>query len=56
MEEIVPEIGHVVMLREGALFKAGPTHELLNDATLSALFGWEMEVRQAGGFYGVRLR
>ncbi|WP_213948844.1 ATP-binding cassette domain-containing protein [Luteibacter sp. dw_328] len=56
VEEIVPEIGHVVMLREGRLFDQGPKERLLADDRLSELFGWEMEVERGNGFYGARLR
>ncbi|MET0255545.1 MAG: ATP-binding cassette domain-containing protein [Luteibacter sp.] len=56
VEEIVPEIGHVVMLREGALFGQGPKSVLLADDRLSELFGWTMEVDRTDDFYGARLR
>lgn len=56
VEEIVPEIDHVVMLRDGDLFDQGPKHELLADDRLSELFGWRMEVERGNGFYGARLR
>ncbi|UPG90626.1 ATP-binding cassette domain-containing protein [Luteibacter aegosomaticola] len=56
VEEIVPEIGHVVMLRDGALHAQGPKHELLADEHLSALFDWQMEVARVDGFYDARLR
>jgi iron complex transport system ATP-binding protein len=56
VEEIVPEIGHVVMLRDGALFDQGAKDRLLADEHLSDLFGWRMEVERTDGFYGARLR
>jgi iron complex transport system ATP-binding protein len=56
VEEIVPAIGHVVMLRDGRLFDQGPKQRLLADEHLSELFGWPMEVERANGFYGARLR
>jgi iron complex transport system ATP-binding protein len=56
VEEIVPEIGHVVMLRDGRLFDEGPKERLLADDRLSELFGWRMEVERNHGFYGARLR
>ncbi|HVI56476.1 MAG TPA: ATP-binding cassette domain-containing protein [Luteibacter sp.] len=56
VEEIVPEIGHVVMLRDGRLFDHGPKQRLLADDRLSELFGWPMEVERDNGFYGARLR
>ncbi len=56
VEEIVPEIGHVVMLRDGRLFDEGPKARLIADERLSALFGWPTRVDEADGFYGARLR
>ena len=53
---LLPEIGHVVMLREGRLFDQGTKERLLADDRLSELFGWEMEVERGNGFYGARLR
>ena len=56
VEEIVPEIDHVVMLRDGRVFDQGPKQRLLADRHLSELFGWPMEVERGNGFYGARLR
>jgi iron complex transport system ATP-binding protein len=56
VEEIVPEIGHVVMLRDGRLFDQGPKTDMLADDRLSTLFDWHMEVERGNGFYGTRLR
>lgn len=56
VEEIIPEIGHVVMLRDGALHAQGPKDELLADEHLSELFDWRMEVARVDGFYDARLR
>lgn len=56
VEEIVPEIDHVVMLRDGRLYRQGPKANLLADEHLSGLFDWPMDVEHSGGFYGARLR
>lgn len=56
VEEIVPEIGHVVMLRDGAVFAEGAKDTLLVDERLSALFDWPMAIERTGAFYGARLR
>jgi len=56
VEEIVPEIGHVVMLRDGQVFAEGPKTSLLADARLSDLFGWGMAVERSGDFFSARLR
>jgi iron complex transport system ATP-binding protein len=51
LEEIVPEMDRVVLLRQGAIFADGPKAELLTSARLSALFGVPLDVTEAGGFY-----
>ena len=56
VEEIIPEIGHVVMLSEGRLFAEGPKERMLAEAKLSALFDWPMDVARVDGFYDARLR
>ena len=39
LEELVPEIGHVVLLRDGRVIADGPRAQALNDAHLSQAFG-----------------
>lgn len=39
VDDIVPEIERVIMLRDGRIFKDGPAEELLSSAVLSDLFG-----------------
>lgn len=56
VEEIVPEIEHVVMLRDGRLHAQGRKERLLDGTGLSALFDWDMAVERNGEFYGARLR
>lgn len=51
LEEIVPEIDRVVLLRQGQIFAEGPKRELLTSARLSALYGVPLEVSEAGEFY-----
>ncbi|URL58245.1 ATP-binding cassette domain-containing protein [Luteibacter flocculans] len=56
VEEIVPEIEHVVMLRDGRLHAQGGKAQLLDGNALSTLFDWRMDVERHGEFYGTRLR
>ncbi|MBB3226259.1 iron complex transport system ATP-binding protein [Luteibacter sp. Sphag1AF] len=56
IEEIVPEIDHVVMLRNGSLFDQGPKVRLLRDERLSTLFDWDIAVDTDDAFYAARLR
>jgi iron complex transport system ATP-binding protein len=51
LEEIVPEIDRVVLLRQGTIFADGSKGELLTSRRLSALFGVPLEVSEADGFY-----
>lgn len=51
LEEIVPEIERVILLREGRLIGDGSRAELFNDDTLSALFGGRVRVEYEHGHY-----
>ena len=51
LEEIIPEIERVVLLRRGTVYADGPKTELLSSARLSALYGVPVEVTETGGFY-----
>jgi iron complex transport system ATP-binding protein len=49
VEEIVPCISHALLLREGAVLRAGPRKEVLTSAALRQLFGRPVHLRQRGG-------
>ena len=49
IEEIIPEIERVVMLRSGKILADGPRAELLRDAPLSELFGGPIHVVDQAG-------
>jgi iron complex transport system ATP-binding protein len=49
IEEIIPEIERVVMLRGGKILADGPRAELLRDAPLSGLFGGPIHVVDQAG-------
>src|SRR5206468_2073797 len=51
LEEIIPEIDRVVMLRAGTVFADGAKDQLLTEDRLSALFGLRVEVTEKGGIY-----
>lgn len=48
VEEILPEIGHLVLLREGRVLAEGAKAELLTGAVLSDLFGMATTVERRG--------
>lgn len=51
VEEILPEIAHVVLLREGKLLRKGSKHSVLTNEALSEAFGMPMRVAQQGDYY-----
>lgn len=44
LEEVLPEIGHVVLLREGCVFAEGDADAMLTAERLSALYGMPLRV------------
>ena len=56
IEEIVPEIGRVILLREGRIAGDGPKHEALTAERLSELFGSPVAVEESGGYVYARPR
>ncbi|HEX7916852.1 ABC transporter ATP-binding protein [Rudaea sp.] len=55
LEEILPEIDHVILLCEGRVFAQGPKHEVLRSETLSAQYAAAIRVRRNGGYYHAEL-
>lgn len=51
LEEIVPEITRVVLLRGGTVVADGPKQELLTSARMSDLFGASVQVGEDQGIY-----
>ena len=51
IEEILPEIGRVVMLRDGKVYRDGSKPDLIESNHLSALFGAGMAVDKVGEYY-----
>jgi len=54
VEEIVPEIVQIVLLKNGRIAGAGPKADLLTDKKLSSVFGGEMQVEEKDGFFSAR--
>lgn len=55
VEEILPEMERVVMMRDGRLARDGTKVELLTDAALSDLFGLPIRVSERGGWFGAEV-
>ena len=51
VEEILPEIDHVLLLHEGKLLREGSKANVLTDAGLSDAFGMRMRVGRQGEYY-----
>ena len=51
VEEIIPEIQSVVLLRQGRVVAAGSKHTILTDGNLSAAFGASIALTEAAGYY-----
>lgn len=56
VEEILPEIRQVVLLRAGRVVAAGPKAAVLTDACLGAAFGMPLETGQSDGWFHANLR
>jgi iron complex transport system ATP-binding protein len=53
LPDIIPEIGRVVLIREGTVYCDGPKERVLQAEPLSGLFGIPVEVLERGGYYHV---
>jgi iron complex transport system ATP-binding protein len=56
LEEIIPEIGRVVLLRAGRIAADGPTAEMLTPGRLSDLFETPVAVERVDGYHYARPR
>jgi iron complex transport system ATP-binding protein len=54
IEEVIPEIGRVILLRDGQVFKDGPKKEILTAENLSELYRMKVRLDEENGFYHVR--
>ena len=55
VEEILPEIDNVVLLRDGQVFKQGDKSSTLTDGALSETFGMPVRVTTHGNYYAAAL-
>jgi iron complex transport system ATP-binding protein len=52
IDEIVPEIERVILMKDGAVYADGPKQSVLTSDHLSAVFGIAVEVRgDARGYF-----
>lgn len=51
LQDIIPEIGRVVMIKDGRIFRDGAKQDVLTEANLSELFSIPVEVQEKGGYW-----
>lgn len=51
LQDIIPEIHRVVLIKEGKVFKDGKKDNILTDDNLSKLFSLPVKVLEKGGYY-----
>ncbi|MDY0128974.1 MAG: ABC transporter ATP-binding protein [Methanosarcina vacuolata] len=51
LEDIIPEINRVILIKNGKIFRDGIKQEILTDANLSELFSMPVEVVKKNGYY-----
>jgi iron complex transport system ATP-binding protein len=51
LQDIIPEINRVVLIRGGRIFKDGKKGDILTDSNLSELFSLPVKVLEKGGYY-----
>jgi iron complex transport system ATP-binding protein len=51
LEEVIPEISRVILLRRGRVFRDGPVREVLTSDTLSELYGMKVRVGLEDGVW-----
>ena len=54
LEDVIPEIERVVLLRRGTIFKDGPAEEVLTSDHLSSLFETRVRLERADGIWRLR--
>jgi iron complex transport system ATP-binding protein len=54
VSEIIPEIGRVILLRDGRIIADGPKSEVLTSEGISGLFGIRLRILQQHGYFHIR--
>jgi iron complex transport system ATP-binding protein len=54
LEDVIPEIGRVILLRRGRIFKDGPADQILTSDALSELFETPVRLERADGVWRLR--
>ncbi len=56
IEEVIPEIEHVILLRDGRVLASGPRREMLTAERLGDVFRSPIAIEEIGGYSYARLR
>jgi iron complex transport system ATP-binding protein len=51
LQDVIPEISRVVLIKEGKIFRDGRKEDVLTDANLSELFSLSVKVLEKEGYY-----
>lgn len=51
LPDIIPEIGRIVLMKDGRIFRDGPKDEVLSSEGLSSLFDMDLEVIERNGYF-----
>lgn len=51
LEDVIPEINRVILIREGKVFRDGKKEDILTDSNLSELFSLPVKVLEKEGYY-----
>lgn len=54
LEDLIPEIGRVILLRRGTIYRDGPAEQVLTSEHLSALFETRVRLERSGGVWRLR--
>jgi molybdate transport system ATP-binding protein len=53
LEEVVPNITHVLFIKNGRVFRQGPKEEMLTTENVSSLYGCALQVERKNGIFGL---
>ncbi len=51
LQDIIPEVGWVILMKHGRIFKDGPKKDILTTRAISALFDVPLRISQKNGHY-----
>jgi iron complex transport system ATP-binding protein len=51
LQDVIPEISRVILIKEGKVFREGRKEEILTDSNLSELFSLPVKVLEYNGYY-----